>query len=200
MGKFDVIRKKIRRKRIKIHIFYLVVLLFLSFIFVYRYDNIQQSFNKIIHWHEKSEKNLNQKIDNYSSYLDSLPFGSPFDTIIIASDYGWRHDPFSEQRVFHDGIDLTANFKEPVRATANGQVIFAQYFGSYGFCIIIKHSVGYESLYAHLYKITLKDSLIQKGDTIGLCGSTGRSTGVHLHYEIIKDGKKINPYDYLKYY
>lgn len=200
MSRFDIIRKKIKRKRRKTHIGYIIIILLLSTLFIYKYDNIRTTFLNILHRHEISEKNLNKKIDSYSNYLDSLPFGSPVDTIRVLSDYGWRLDPITGERSYHEGIDLDADYKGNIKATGSGEVIFANYLGNYGFCVIIQHTLGYKSLYAHLYKITLKDSLVSKGDTIGLCGLTGRTTGVHLHYEIIQDEKTINPYEYLKYY
>nr|WP_262896203.1 M23 family metallopeptidase [Sphingobacterium faecale] len=99
----------------------------------------------------------------------------------------------------HSGVDLKGNTGDPIKATASGKVTFSGYEGEYGNVVKIKHKNGYETRYAHLSKTKVKKGeTVDAGKTVGLLGSTGRSTGPHLHYEILKDDKKINPEKYFK--
>lgn len=112
----------------------------------------------------------------------------------ISSTFGYRKDPFTETNGFHSGIDMAAQYAEVVKATANGEVIFTGKKGGYGKCVIIQHKFGFETVYAHLTAYyTKKHKIVKRGEVIGFIGSTGRSTGNHLHYEIRKNGKPINP-------
>jgi murein DD-endopeptidase MepM/ murein hydrolase activator NlpD len=99
----------------------------------------------------------------------------------------------------HQGIDFADSFRSPIYATAHGEVIFAARNGGYGNHIQIDHGNGYVTTYSHLTSFDVKvGDKVEKGDMIGRMGSTGRSTGVHLHYEIHKDGNSINPSPYLR--
>lgn len=112
----------------------------------------------------------------------------------ISSGFGIRLDPFTHQLAFHGGLDFSQNYGEKVHAVMEGKVIHAGWKGSYGRTVIIKHADGYESRYAHLSKLLVnKGERIKKGQWIGKVGSSGRSTGPHLHLELLKNGKKINP-------
>jgi murein DD-endopeptidase MepM/ murein hydrolase activator NlpD len=113
----------------------------------------------------------------------------------IASGYGYRTDPFTKARKFHYGMDFTAPRGTPVYATGDGVVARADNKATgYGNHIVIDHGYGYESLYAHLYKYNVRPGQkVQRGDVIGFVGSTGRSEGPHCHYEVFKDGERINP-------
>ncbi|PKV52934.1 peptidase M23-like protein [Aquimarina sp. MAR_2010_214] len=113
----------------------------------------------------------------------------------MASGYGWRSDPFTKARKFHYGMDFSANTGTPVYASGNGVVTRADANSSgYGKHIRIDHGFNYVSLYAHLNKYNVKKGQkVKRGDVIGFVGSTGRSVAPHLHYEIFKDGEKINP-------
>lgn len=98
----------------------------------------------------------------------------------------------------HKGIDIVSKNKS-ILASDNGKVVFAGKKGDYGNAVIIDHQNGYETLYGHLSKISVKKGdIVEKGDTLGVMGSTGRSTGVHLHFEIIQNGKEKNPMSYLR--
>ncbi|WP_062052718.1 M23 family metallopeptidase [Aquimarina longa] len=113
----------------------------------------------------------------------------------MASGYGWRSDPFTKARKFHYGMDFSAATGTPVYASGNGVVKRADANSSgYGKHIRIDHGFNYVSLYAHLnkYNVTVGQK-VKRGDVIGFVGSTGRSVAPHLHYEIFKDGEKINP-------
>ena len=111
------------------------------------------------------------------------------------SGFGWRIDPHYRTRRMHSGIDFTADRGTEVYATGDGfiETIESKRWG-YGKSIVIDHGFGYKTRYAHLsaFKVN-KGQKIKRGELIGLIGSTGKSTGPHLHYEVIKDGKKINP-------
>jgi murein DD-endopeptidase MepM/ murein hydrolase activator NlpD len=116
----------------------------------------------------------------------------------IASGYGWRSDPFTKVKKFHEGMDFSAPRGTPVYATGDGRVKRADNRATgYGNHIELNHGYGYTSLYAHLYKYNVRvGQRVKRGDVIGFVGSTGRSQGPHLHYEIIKDGQHINPINF----
>jgi len=130
--------------------------------------------------------------------LDGLPLKSPLKTIIVDDKYGYRRDPFTRKHRFHSGIDFKGNSKDTIFSTGKGIIKKASWRAGYGRCVIIKHVDGFESLYAHMSKVLVAvgDS-INKHDPIGKIGSTGRSTGTHLHYEIIRNGKNLDPYNFL---
>ncbi|WP_298342275.1 M23 family metallopeptidase [uncultured Algibacter sp.] len=116
----------------------------------------------------------------------------------MASGYGMRSDPFTKVRKMHWGMDFTAPRGTPVYASGDGVVERADSNSSgYGKHIRINHGYGYTSLYAHLYKYNVrKHQKVKRGDLIGFVGSTGRSEAPHLHYEIFKDGDRINPINF----
>ncbi|MCH4554043.1 MULTISPECIES: M23 family metallopeptidase [Aestuariibaculum] len=116
----------------------------------------------------------------------------------MASGYGMRSDPFTKVRKMHWGMDFTAPRGTPIYASGDGVVERADNGSSgYGNHIRINHGYGYVSLYAHLYKYNVKkNQKVQRGDLIGFVGSTGRSEAPHLHYEIFKDGQRINPINF----
>jgi murein DD-endopeptidase MepM/ murein hydrolase activator NlpD len=133
--------------------------------------------------------------------LKAIPTIKPVkneDLTRMASGYGYRSDPFTKARKFHRGMDFTAPRGTPVYATGNGVVKRADRRSSgYGRHVRINHGFGYISLYAHLYKYVVKrGQKVKRGDLIGFVGSTGRSQAPHLHYEIIKDGKRVNPLNF----
>ena len=133
--------------------------------------------------------------------LKAIPTIKPVkneDLTRLASGYGYRSDPFTKARKFHRGMDFTAPRGTPVYATGNGVVKRADRRSSgYGRHVRINHGFGYTSLYAHLYKYVVKrGQKVKRGDLIGFVGSTGRSQAPHLHYEIIKDGKRVNPLNF----
>ncbi|MBN2322373.1 MAG: M23 family metallopeptidase [Spirochaetes bacterium] len=112
----------------------------------------------------------------------------------ISSRMGFRQDPFTNRRAYHTGVDIAAKSGTTVRASQFGRVLYSGYHGNYGKTVIIVHPQGYETLYAHLDKITVKrGQAVQQGDGIGTVGSTGRSTGPHLHFEVHQNGKLVDP-------
>jgi murein DD-endopeptidase MepM/ murein hydrolase activator NlpD len=112
--------------------------------------------------------------------------------------FGGRSDPFSGEPAFHQGIDLSTDKGRPVFATADGTVESAAYTGDYGNLIVLKHDFGLATRYGHLSAFKVKaGQQVRRGDVIGNVGSTGRSTGAHLHYEILANGHPINPLELL---
>jgi murein DD-endopeptidase MepM/ murein hydrolase activator NlpD len=116
----------------------------------------------------------------------------------IASGFGYRNDPFTKVRKMHEGMDFTAKTGTPIFATGDGVVAKADNTASgYGNHIVIRHGFGYETLYGHLSKYKCRaGQRIKRGDIIGYVGSTGRSEAPHLHYEVHKDGKVVNPINF----
>ncbi|MBN1497283.1 MAG: peptidoglycan DD-metalloendopeptidase family protein [Spirochaetes bacterium] len=116
----------------------------------------------------------------------------------ITCGYGWRRNPFNRKyREFHQGLDIRARY-EWIRASKYGKVTYTGWMGGYGNAVIIAHPGGWKTLYAHLSRIIVRrGQYVKQGQTIARSGNTGRSTGPHLHYEIIKSGRNKNPYTYL---
>ncbi|MGH7013197.1 MAG: M23 family metallopeptidase [Stellaceae bacterium] len=127
-----------------------------------------------------------------------MPFAAPLVRYEISSPFGVRRDPFDGESAFHPGIDLEANIHDPVYSTAPGIVDFAGWDGAYGRMIEIDHGNGVRTRYAHLSRIFVRvgDRVVEH-QRIGLVGSTGRSTGPHLHYEVRIDGRPLNPAKFL---
>ena len=135
------------------------------------------------------------------SLLSRIPAIQPVkneDLTRVASGWGWRIDPFTKARKFHFGMDFTAKTGTPVYASGDGKVKRADNNSSgYGNHVRIDHGNGYVSLYAHLSRYNVhKGQRVKRGDIVGFVGNTGRSTGPHLHYEIFKDGTRINPLNF----
>ena len=112
----------------------------------------------------------------------------------ITSGFGNRKNPFGKGTEFHSGLDIANSSGTKVKAAGSGVVTFAAYNGGYGRVIIINHGYGYQSVYAHNRKLLVRvGEEIEKGQIIAEMGSTGRSTGPHLHFEVRLNGKSINP-------
>ncbi|MCY4161336.1 MAG: M23 family metallopeptidase [Flavobacteriaceae bacterium] len=145
-----------------------------------------------------SLKELESISEEKEVFLKSVPSIIPIKNDQItrfSSGFGYRKDPFTHQRKMHRGVDFTVKRGTPIYATGDGIVErVSSKIPGYGKHIKINHGFGYQSLYAHLSKYNVrKGQKIQRGDLIGYSGNTGRSTGPHLHYEIIKDGIHQNP-------
>lgn len=134
------------------------------------------------------------QIENLENTLNTLPLGKPH-VGGITSEFGFRRNPFTGGgRERHTGIDFRGKIGDSIRSTGNGVVSFAGYNGGFGRCVIINHNEELETLYAHLSKVLVEDGQqVESGQIIGLLGNTGRSTGPHLHYEVIFNNEKINP-------
>lgn len=125
--------------------------------------------------------------------LRSIPVGYPV-VGSVTSTFGYRTSPFGRRSDFHNGLDIAIDRETSVVAVADGVVVHAGYKGAYGNMVLIDHGNGYETAYAHLAKMTVKvGEKLCRGEKLGFVGTTGRSTGPHLHYEVRKNGKPINP-------
>ena len=130
--------------------------------------------------------------------LDKLPLKKPLTIIEKCGEFGYRKDPFTRKWTYHYGIDLVGKYKDTVYATGDGVVVLAKWNKGYGRCVIIEHEDNFRSLYGHLSKIYVKKGeYIKANQKIGRCGSTGRSTGAHLHYEVIHNGHRVNPCSFI---
>lgn len=115
----------------------------------------------------------------------------------LASGFGMRIHPILKIGKMHNGLDFSADVGAPIYATGNGKVVKAGRDGGYGNVVVINHGYGYKTLYAHMSKFKVKKGqTVKRGDIIGYVGNTGLSTGAHLHYEVHKDGKEVDPVAY----
>ncbi|MCG8700263.1 MAG: peptidoglycan DD-metalloendopeptidase family protein [Bacteroidales bacterium] len=150
----------------------------------------------------ESEQNQKEQITKNTSLKlktndqNSIPNILPVEQVKITKSFGWgmRKNPFNGKKQMHNGIDFAAKQGSNIYATANGKVALSKMDGKWGNRIILNHSNGYETCYAHMEKLMVNEGdNVKKGDIIGTVGNTGLSTGPHLHYEIIKSGERINP-------
>ncbi len=148
----------------------------------------------------KSLDEVLKMAENKVDMLASIPAIQPLskNKSQLVSGFGYRLHPIYKTMRLHTGIDFAAKPGTPVYATGNGKVVRPnEGYSGYGVVIVIDHGYGYQSLYAHLSKSVVRPGkVIKRGELIGYVGSTGLSAGPHLHYEIIKNGKKINPIHY----
>lgn len=134
-----------------------------------------------------------------SRALAVLPLAAPLTDYVVTSGFGKRNDPLNRRRAMHEGIDLKAPLRTPVQATGPGKVVFAGRRGGYGRLVEVDHGMGVVTRYAHLAAIHVRPGqTIKGGQRVGLLGNSGRSSGPHLHYEVVVDGKPRNPDRFLK--
>jgi murein DD-endopeptidase MepM/ murein hydrolase activator NlpD len=117
----------------------------------------------------------------------------------VTGSFGERIDPFNGEGGFHSGVDISAGYGQPVIAPADGVVTFADFMGGYGRAVVLDHGHGISTRYGHLanFAVTIGQR-VQRGDTIGYIGLSGRSTGPHLHYEVRINDTPVNPHKYLR--
>ena len=148
-----------------------------------------QSFDEIVEFYK-----------NHEDMLRHLPAIQPVankDLKRTASGYGYRIHPIDQTRIFHDGMDFACDIGTPVYATADGIVKKAKWESGYGYIVTIDHGYGYETRYAHLKSFNVKrGQRVVRGETIALSGNSGRSTGPHVHYEVLQRGRPVNPANY----
>lgn len=146
-------------------------------------------------------KTLYSDIQKYKDRLEYIPAITPLDAnkYWVSSPFGYRSDPFTTAKKFHSGIDLAARRGTPVHATGKGKVVFAKMsYGGYGNLVKIDHGDGIITKYAHMNEILVKKGdIVKRGQIVGKVGTTGRSTGPHLHYEVNLHGKAVNPIHYM---
>lgn len=139
------------------------------------------------------------RLDMLKQTVGRLPIANPEPGRTITSGFGVRTDPLIGKPALHSGIDFRVPIGQPARATASGIVTKAGWNGGYGRMVEVDHGHGFATRYAHLSSIGVKvGDRIEKGDELGLTGSSGRSTGPHLHYEIRRNGEAVNPLRFLK--
>ena len=139
------------------------------------------------------------RLSNLKRLVGIIPFSPPLEHFSISSHFGKRRDPINKRWAMHYGIDLTGFKKAKVYATAPGKVVKSGYKGKYGKFIEIDHGDGFKTRYGHLYKTLVKRGQeVKFRQKIGLLGNSGRSTGSHLHYEVIHNGKQKNPWRFIK--
>jgi murein DD-endopeptidase MepM/ murein hydrolase activator NlpD len=145
-----------------------------------------------------SYQEIDKLIQNKELLLSHTPAIQPVsnkDLTRVASGFGYRIDPIYKTTKMHAGIDFTAPQGTPIYATADGRVSTAGNIGNgYGNHVIVNHGYGYETLYGHMVRVKARNGqVVKRGEVIGWVGSTGKSTGPHLHYEVHKNGTKIDP-------
>lgn len=155
-------------------------------------------------------KNSSDLKDSFESVLEvferekarisSIPSINPvaYQNAWISSGFGYREDPITGEKRFHEGCDIVAPRKTPILAPADGIVSFAGWSDGLGRMVEIEHGYGYTTRYGHASKLAVKrGDMVKRGDIIAYVGSSGRSTGPHLHYEVRYHGTLVNPYKYL---
>jgi len=158
------------------------------------------ALKKQIYIQSKSYDELVKLAQNQEKMLQHIPAIQPVlnkDLKRAASGYGWRIDPVYRTRRFHEGMDFTAPTGTEIFATGNGTVVMTGWKQGYGNTVQINHGFGYLTLYGHMSAIKARNGQqVRRGEVIGLVGSTGKSTGPHLHYEVHLKGKPQNPQNY----
>lgn len=128
----------------------------------------------------------------------ATPVGSPVPGGRISSDFGWRTHPVSQRNEYHTGMDIAVASGSTVHATADGIVSFAGWSGGSGYLVVVEHGLGFTTCYAHNQKIAVKvGQEVKRGDTVSFVGSTGNTTGPHVHYEVWINGKPVDPSRYV---
>jgi murein DD-endopeptidase MepM/ murein hydrolase activator NlpD len=156
---------------------------------------------KSLYTQSKSFDEVFKLVKNKSEMMSSIPAIQPISNRnlkMLASGFGYRVHPIYKTVKFHEGMDFTAATGTPIYATGNGVVRPPDGHGTgYGNYIIINHGYGYATLYGHMSKVSVRSGqAVKRGQVIGYVGSTGASVGPHLHYEVIKNGQKINPINF----
>ena len=158
--------------------------------------------SKAMYVQSKSFDEVETLVKNKIDMLASIPAILPIslkdkNTRIVSSSYGYRMHPIYKTRKFHAGMDFTGAIGTPIYATGNGTVITSQFDKGYGRHVIIDHGFNYKTVYAHMDKaLVKKGQKVKRGDIIGYIGNTGLSTGPHLHYEVRKNDKPLDPVNF----
>lgn len=148
-----------------------------------------QSFDEVVEFYKNHEDML--------SHLPAIQPVANKDLKRMASGYGYRIHPIYQTRIFHDGMDFSCDIGTPVYATADGVIKKARWEKGYGYIVTIDHGYGYETRYAHLKSFKVKPGQkVIRGEVIALSGNSGRSSGPHVHYEVLQRGRPVNPAHY----
>jgi len=144
-----------------------------------------------------SFEEIHHKLTVNAELLEHTPTLRPVEGGYISSGFGMRRDPFTKRVEPHAGVDICQERGTPVVATAGGQVIYVGRYYSYGKFVVIDHGFGYQTAYGHLNDFAVRQGqYVTKGQAVGTVGSTGRSTGNHVHYEVRVNGRPVDPTDY----
>lgn len=161
-------------------------------------ETSENSGGPFIPANEPSYDQLMKKVDSYLRTIKYMPLGRPVNGL-ITSKYGNRTDPLNKKKGIHEGVDIRGKHGEKIRATAAGIVVKAFVNGGYGNYVEIDHGNGYRTVYAHMQNyLVKKGESVQQGQIIGQVGSSGRSTGPHLHYEVRLHSTPVNPTKFMK--
>ncbi|MBQ8870773.1 MAG: peptidoglycan DD-metalloendopeptidase family protein [Alphaproteobacteria bacterium] len=135
----------------------------------------------------------------YKEVMKSVPVGKPVWSYWLSSPFGKRSDPFNKKSAAHKGVDLASNKGNKIKTMAKGKVVRSEWNGGYGNYVEIDHGNGFKTKYAHLNKSYVeKGQYVEQGESIGEVGSSGRSTGPHLHYEVLFNGTPVDPMTFIK--
>jgi murein DD-endopeptidase MepM/ murein hydrolase activator NlpD len=159
-----------------------------------RYDSLQDEIELI----SQQLTTVREALEEVEYIQSITPSIWPSSVRKVSSGFGVRSDPFTSQPVIHNGIDFPGDTTDTIFATAAGKVSAAGWDDQFGYYVTIDHSRGLKTIYMHLSRLLVSNGeRVDKGDTIGKMGSTGRSTGTHLHYEVHRNGAAVNPEAYL---
>lgn len=140
---------------------------------------------------------LERQFERRDALVSAMPTVAPVHGL-LNSGFGSRRDPITGQGAFHPGLDISTRRREPVLATASGTVIKSGWAGDYGKVVEIDHGNGFRTVYGHLDAMLVREGQkVSRGERVGLVGSTGRSTGPHLHYEVRQGDRLLNPLEYI---
>lgn len=164
-------------------------------------ENRMRAVNELLGIEEQNVSVLTGEVDARLLYLNSIPDSWPISGARYTSSFGGRVNPFDDsESEQHSGIDLSCEYGTPVYAAGQGTVFTATYMESWGNVVMIDHGFGYRTVYAHLSLIdTSVGEAVEKGELIGYAGSSGRSTGTHLHFSVEYNGEFVDPLDLLPY-
>ena len=157
-------------------------------------ENVISKLSSQINEREQQLTVLEQLIMNRNLAAEVLPSGRPIKKGWLSSGYGKRTSPFTGKQQFHKGVDFAGKKSSEIISVAGGVVTYSGKQGAYGYLLEINHGNNYSTRYAHNIKNLVQEGqAVKKGQLIALMGSTGRSTGPHVHFEVLKDGRQINP-------
>jgi murein DD-endopeptidase MepM/ murein hydrolase activator NlpD len=145
----------------------------------------------------RSLDGVERRLEERMRWVSSTPTVTPTRGL-FTSGFGMRRDPVDGRAAFHQGLDISAPAGKAVHATADGVVVRAGTYGELGNAVVLSHGFGLTTRYGHMSRVTaLPGQRVQRGEVIGYVGNTGRSTGYHLHYEVLEDGEPVNPLAYI---
>lgn len=163
----------------------------------------EQTYQELLATSNEVEQMLRARAAQSQASAPSFAYGSgdfiwPIASTMITSEYGWRVHPIFGTSRYHSGIDIGADYGESVWASAGGVVVHSGWLGGYGKAVIIDHGGGISTLYAHNSELTVSEGeTVYQGQVVAYAGSTGYSTGPHLHFEVREYGEPVSPYSYL---